>query len=297
MRTDNRPQNRLSIALFKTKGLDSALFYRNDILITDHVEYLEPFRTPCRLDATTVFICTAGTLECSINLKRYSLKKQTVVVLLSDDIIQIHKVENLEAYAVIISNECLGDLQIDFRQRASFRLDIRRKAMAEIPFDEIMQLKPYYRLLAENMVSSKTERREILRGLIRAFSYTIISLIHACQQPEESSAAMPRAQQLFNRFMALLDIHHMKERSVGFYAENLCLTPNYLSSEIKHFSGKSALEWINEYVITEAKIMLRHTDGSIQSIADDLHFPSQSAFGKYFKQQTGMGPRAYRNEG
>lgn len=297
MRTDDRPQNRLSIALFKTKNLASAVFYRDDILVTDHVEYLEPFRTPCRLDATTVLICTAGTLECSINLKRYSLRKQTVVVILSDDIIQIHKVENLEAYAVIISNECLGDLQIDFRQRASFRLDIRRRSMVEIPLDEIVRLKPYYNLLVENITASKTEQREILKGLVRAFSYTMISLIHAYGQPEQPSSAMPRAQQLFNKFMALLDIHHMMERSVTFYAENLYLTPNYLSSEIKHFSGKSALEWINEYVITEAKIMLKHTDGSIQSIADDLHFPSQSAFGKYFKQQTGLGPKAYRNEG
>ena len=65
---------------------------------------------------------------------------------------------------------------------------------------------------------------------------------------------------------------------------------------IKEYSGKSAVEWINEFVILEAKIMLKNTDLSIQKIAFRLNFATQSAFGKYFKLQTGMGPKAYRGK-
>ena len=74
----------------------------------------------------------------------------------------------------------------------------------------------------------------------------------------------------------------------------MCLTPNYLSSVVRKVSGKSATEWIDDFVISEAKIMLRYLDVSIQEVAYKLNFTTQSAFGKYFKQCTGMSPREFR---
>jgi AraC-like DNA-binding protein len=248
------------------------------------------------LDATTVFVCLGGVVDCSVNLKHYHLGKNTILVAFSSDIIQIHQTDGMEAYSIAISSDYLNNLQIDFRQRTSFRIDIRHNAIAHVPFEEILLLKPYYELLSTNMESNRVERQEILKGLIRAFSYTVISLIHAYRQQDEENIATPRSQQLFDKFMALLTIHHNRERSVSFYADRLCLTPNYLSGAIKESSGRSAMEWINEYVVTEAKMMLKSTDESIQSISYHLHFSTQSAFGKYFKQQTGMGPKVYRNK-
>ena len=52
---------------------------------------------------------------------------------------------------------------------------------------------------------------------------------------------------------------------------------------------------IEQYVITECKALLSSTTMTIQQIADALHFPSQSVFGKYFKHVTGVSPREYRN--
>lgn len=53
--------------------------------------------------------------------------------------------------------------------------------------------------------------------------------------------------------MSLLDTYHGQERAIQFYADKMCLTPKYLSSMIKAYSGKGPLEWINEFVILEAK--------------------------------------------
>ena len=74
------------------------------------------------------------------------------------------------------------------------------------------------------------------------------------------------------------------------------LTPKYISGQIKAYSGKCALDWINDYVVLEAKMMLRYTVMTIQEISNSLNFPTQSAFGKYFKQQVGTGPKQYRIE-
>ena len=81
---------------------------------------------------------------------------------------------------------------------------------------------------------------------------------------------------------------------MGFYARQLCITPKYLTTLIKRISGLSVSEWIDNYVIIEAKTLLKYSTMSIQEIAYCLNFPNQSFFGKYFRSHTGMTPSAYR---
>lgn len=286
--------NSISIEQFKQRGLKAITCYQNDLVITNDIEDLEPFREPCRMDATTILVCLNGEIDCSINLKRYHVKANDILVNFTGDIIQLHNARNVEAYAVLLSTSYLNELQIDFKQRSNFYLHIRENAVTSVPLDHILQLKPYYSLLKNNMESLQTEAIEILKGLTRAFSYTIISLIHSYQKGKDEHQAISNDLQLFDKFMALLTLHHSRERSVKFYADCLCLTPNYLSYAIKLYSGKTASQWINEYVILEAKILLKNTDIRVKEIAYRLNFISQSAFGKYFKQQTGIGPKEYR---
>lgn len=94
--------------------------------------------------------------------------------------------------------------------------------------------------------------------------------------------------------MSELTKHYMQERSVGFYAGQLHLTPKYLTTIIRKTSGRTAAEWIDDYVVLEAKNLLKYSTMSIQEIAYCLNFPNQSFFGKYFRNHTGMPPSAYR---
>ena len=92
----------------------------------------------------------------------------------------------------------------------------------------------------------------------------------------------------------MLGEHFREERSVGFYARQLCITPKYLTTLIKRISGQSVSEWIDNYVILEAKTLLKYSTMSIQEIAYYLNFPNQSFFGSYFKRNTGMSPSQYK---
>ena len=67
-----------------------------------------------------------------------------------------------------------------------------------------------------------------------------------------------------------------------------------MSALIKEVSGRSAAQWIDDYVILEAKSLLKYSDLSIQEIAYRLNFSTQSFFGKYFKQHTGISPGQYK---
>ena len=88
--------------------------------------------------------------------------------------------------------------------------------------------------------------------------------------------------------------NYKQNRSVSFYADRLCLTAKHLSSVVKEVSGKTAGEWIDNFVILEARALLKSSDMSIQQIAEHLNFANQSFFGKYFKHFIGMSPKAYR---
>ena len=100
-----------------------------------------------------------------------------------------------------------------------------------------------------------------------------------------------RKEYIFERFYETLVESYQSERSVKFYADQLCLTPKHLSGVVKEVSGKTVGEWIDEFVILEAKALLNSSSMNIQEIADRLSFANQSFFGKYFKHYTGMSPK------
>ena len=100
--------------------------------------------------------------------------------------------------------------------------------------------------------------------------------------------------QVFERFLALVTEYHNEQRGVAFYADKLCLTPKYLSKLVKQASGRSAPDWIDSFVILEAKNMLKYSDKTIKEIVFALHFPNQSVFYKFFKAHTGLTPSEYR---
>ena len=99
---------------------------------------------------------------------------------------------------------------------------------------------------------------------------------------------------IFNRFIQLVNSHVRQEHKMGYYANRMCLTQRYLGSVVREVSGASAKEWIDRALVTEAKVVLKHSDKSVAQIAEDLHFPSPSFFSKYFHRLTGLTPAEYR---
>lgn len=139
-------------------------------------------------------------------------------------------------------------------------------------------------------VTDNPNRMEIIRHLTIAFFYGLGYYFHKLPDGTKET----RSEVLMRNFLKQVQAFHKQERKVEFYADRLCLSPKYLSQTIKSYSGKTAGEWIDEYVVLEAKVLLRSTNMTIQQIGDELNFPSQSFFGKYFKRLTGMSPKAYR---
>ena len=82
-----------------------------------------------------------------------------------------------------------------------------------------------------------------------------------------------------------------------YFANRLGIAPKHVSMVVKKVSGRTASDWIDEYVVLEAKQMLRTTTLTVQEVSRELNFANQSFFGKYFKKHVGMSPSEYRQQG
>lgn len=165
--------------------------------------------------------------------------------------------------------------------------------------EDAEMLDMYFSLLA------RTARRSIYPRLTRhCASNLCVAMLYHCiemfmRQLEVSLPSGTETNQKTRNthvrdFIRLVHANFSRERSVSFYASALCVSPKYLSSMVKEATGRTAARWIDDYVIMEAKNLLRYSGKNVQQVAYTLNFPNQSAFGKYFKHITGMSPTEFQ---
>lgn len=156
---------------------------------------------------------------------------------------------------------------------------------------EWQRVDTYFSLIWDT-VHLQPYQREAMRHLVTSLFYHFHYLQTNSRQNELLHSS--RHEELFRRFITLVNEYCKTQRTTAFYADRLCLSPRYLSTVIRDISGRTVMEWVNQAVILEAKVMLKHTDLLTYQIADKLHFPNPSFFSKFFKRMTGMTPQEYQ---
>ena len=156
--------------------------------------------------------------------------------------------------------------------------------------------KQEFEVLLKCLKQTMTDTGNIFRQqIIQYYLYILACNIFNLLLTNYAPAVLSRSESIFQEFIKNVEKYFRKERSVGFYADKLNLTPKYLSTVIQQQTGKHATDWIDKYTILEAKTLLKSSTLSIQQIAYDLNFSTQSHFGRYFRNHTGMSPKLYRN--
>ena len=284
----------ISIGDLLRSGYPSLHHFRNDFLVTDRLENLRPLMKPAVLEGTAVFVCLGGCIDCTINSHPLHLERNSMLMVFSGDEVRIDAFDGMEGYAAMISDAFLNEIDITFSQRSAFFRDMRPNALTEVDDSVIDQFRPFYHLINAILNGKIYNPEPIIKELVFAFCHAIFGVASEKRAQHEAECKTSRSKEIFDKFISLLNHHHCQEHSVAFYASKLGISPKYLSFAVKNFSQRGALDWINEYVMIEARSMLRDTEMSIKEIAFKLNFPTQSAFGKFFFQKQGVGPKEYR---
>lgn len=292
-----------NISIARIRKLNPALKGIDDDFLMDRSEHYIPenintiFKYPLRLDGIIIAIRKAGIAKVNINLREFYVGENDLIICAPGDILQSTLSSGThQSQAFLISSNFLKEIYINLNSFMPFFISLKENPVFHLSDAEVKELSSFYFLIEETINQSDNFRTEIVRKLMAAFLYKIGSILHR-KQPEflsESPQPLKREEILFNQFINLVTEHHRKERRVDFYAEHLYLSPKHFSTVIKKVSGKTAGEWIDEYVILEAKALLKYSVMSIQEVAYHLNFPNPSFFGKYFKHHTGLSPREYK---
>lgn len=134
---------------------------------------------------------------------------------------------------------------------------------------------------------------KVVTSLAESFFYVFISVV-GNKRMDDALVRRNSSLMVLKRFSELLMEHYMYERNVDYYAAQLGITSKYLSIVCRKYRGVTASHVIDSVVIRQAKMLLKQPGVSIQDVAMQLNFPSQSFFGKYFKQHVGVSPSRYR---
>ena len=258
---------------------------------------MEVFRFPGRLDAFVIGVCTEGETTFTSNLKEYRLKKDSLFIIGPKHILQIQSDDRFKAHVIVITPDFLRRINIDTKHMMPLFLQFGSRPCMELTHKECTSLRSFISMVEQELEGPETDFAvEIVGGLIAATIYKVGDILthYMEKHPEMDNPVHNRAEEYFKQFTELLGEHYKHERSVGFYARQLCITPKYLTTLIKRISGKSVSEWIDNYVILEAKTLLKYSNMSVQEIAYYLNFPNQSFFGSYFKRNAGMSPSQYK---
>lgn len=262
----------------------------NNTQMPDTVDVDKPFI----FEGILMCACVTGRVEFRVNYKEFTMGAGQLLVILPSEIV------------------CFGDRTEDlYCEMMYFPLDFLAEYPSPLNLDILIRISedPLLSVSSETLRSildthalivrhygdeGNIYRNEIIKTLLLALLLQA-GAGYVSARPERTVQAKSRQEEIAEKFFKLLFRHFKQERSVGFYAGKLCLTPKYLSAVLKTLSGRGALDWIDEIVIIEVKKQLRTSTLTVLQISEEFCFPNPSFFGRFFKQHTGMTPLQYRN--
>ena len=251
------------------------------------------------LDVILFVACTHGKLQMRIKSKTIVVHPYEMLCCGPNTTIDDCMISpDFEARILCLSPRIIQSILHDDKKIWNHYFYISQNPVLHISEESSRLFEQYYRLLEYRMkFPQRSYNKKAMVSLVSALLYDLLAdLSSPSFEVTESDALISQGDILFKRFIELLSDSEPKERSVSYYAEQLCITPKYLSTTIKKVSGKTAFEWINEYVMEDVKRQLSFSGKSIKEIADYLKFPNISFFGKYVKTHLGVSPTEFRRQ-
>lgn len=283
------------LSLSKFADLYADDFVSTDFFVADEKQLLSLSEFPYRSDGYIIGICTRGTAQVEVNLQVYEAIPDAMLLATPFHVLRIYNASpDFLCRFLVFSKAFLTENNVNSHFLESFGYFKNASIPVIYPDNpDARMILDIYLLLQQKLERQQHPYRlEISRSILTTLLYEVQSVYE--KQHTIIKGKQTRKQELNVLFQDLVFQHYKEHRTVQYYADSLFVSPKHLTETIKEVTGRTAGEWIDDAVILEAKVLLRNNDISIANIADDIHFPDQSTFGKYFKKHTGMSPSDYR---
>ena len=242
-----------------------------------------------------LLLCLRGSSRVMIDMQEYVVEKNDLGILMPGHVYRrISYSDDFDYARVFISAEMLKELKTRAFSHDSDKFNYAPKChLTDVQAKRMMALFELLEAIASHDTDDLQQRRQILLSHM-AVGYEFISYYRREQDREWAES---RSAKLFTRFCDLVVEHYRENRNVNFYAGLMDYDARYFSKVFRQFSGGlSPLEWIQQYVATQAKLIMdTHPKQTVKETAYQLGFQSTANFCRYFKRATGIYPQEYKN--
>jgi len=230
-----------------------------------------------QLPEPRLLLFMSGEADVHLDLEQFHFERGTVILTTPDMILEFERIgQDVEVCGIAMKEA------VQVAERIVTNVSTK---------DSDLLLRMMY--LLWDVATLSPYRREAVLQMVRA----MVADVQYIKQASDSSVnrtAISRHQELFQQFKTLVSHHCERERNIPYYADQLHITPHHLSAVISRASGRSAMYWINRAVVLRAKVLLRTSGLLTYEIAERLHFANPPAFNNFFKRETGLTPKEYR---
>lgn len=275
-------------------NLKHSLLAKNSSFEAKYLNFKGCLNHPLDVAGCTIFICKTGQAEISLNFQPYKIKSGNILILFGDTVmIPISISENFSIFTVSVSDDIIDELLyntssdfFDFIYANPILSPRKEQRNLLIGWEQqiLWILKP----------ENKTVANKIISNTLVSFFLAVESTVNRIHELTGVKYKASQSWILINKFTKLLFKHGHENRNVIFYANKLCITPGYLYKVVSKIMQTSPKDLIDNYIITEMKILLSTTNLSMKEIADELHFEDSSYMCRFFRKQTGLSLTDYK---
>ncbi len=241
-----------------------------------------------------IIMCMSGSARVMFDMQELLIQKNDFGVLLPGHVLRrIACSEDYTYSCVIISAEMYSELKTHIFSHGYDKFATVPKChLTDVQATRMMALNELIGAIASHDVYDLQLRRQMLLSQL-AVGYEFINYY---RREQDRLWAENRQSELYKQFCDLVVEHYKKNRNVQYYAQLMGYDPRYFSKVFRQYSnGFSPLEWIQQYVATQAKrIMDAHPEQTVKETAYQLGFPDTANFCRYFKRATGIYPQEYK---
>ncbi|MDH6359191.1 helix-turn-helix transcriptional regulator [Parabacteroides sp. PF5-9] len=271
--------------------------WNDDFIIYRDIKHLPLAKTPVYLRNCLAGTCLSGSAEFTVFNNKHQLVKNELIVIFPHQLAAIeNKSRDFKMTFFVIPTSIFYDTLSGIPHLSpQFFLYMRQHYYFTLTEKEIKRFEHFCEFLEYKTESKETLfRRESTIHTLQVFLIDVYSFFRKDPTATKYTGNNHKEHMTY-KFFCLIGENYREYRDVAYYADKLCITSKYLTMVVKEVTGRSAKEWLTEYVMLELKALLRSTSLSIKEIVHEMNFINQSVFGRFFKQHTGMSPIQYRN--
>lgn len=274
--------------------LQTDCYIDDDIILFDNFHEVPLPTENVRMNCLFLALCTAGKASYTVDTKERTVAANDAIIISEGQVLGDYMVSrDCNGIVIMLSYNFFRNIISDVHELSQMFLFSRTHPVFHLEENEAATIKEYFYLIQSKVKTKELHfHKEVVISLMKALIYDISNTIYQIQQLNTTKKT--RAESIFTNFIKLVEQNFRAERRVGWYAEQLCITPKYLSESVKAVSKRRPNEWIDNYVVMEIRVMLKNSTMTIKEISEQLNFANQSFLGKYFKEHVGMSPKEYR---